>query len=312
MPNKSRLFIASSTEHVRVAYAIQENLDSDAEVTVWDQNASDLNSYVLEKLMKVLDENEFFICVCAPSDQSEIRGQRVDVARDNVLFELGLFIGRHGRERCFMVQPSGVDLHLPSDIAGIITGRYDANRSDGSLRAALGPACNQIREQVKKLTSKDVVAKAEKTKVKELAVFCYRNSGPNLELLLTRTSSGGRWTLPKGRRFKQETIGEAVLRLSHEKAGAVGKVDTTPIGTFRHLRTENNQEQILTTFLLEVERLDDPPQRFRKPTWFDTDKAVAALAEDRGYQYAQEFRGLAERAVARVAESTPRATGSRL
>ncbi len=300
MPRKGRIFIVSSKENLSVAREVQENLAEDAEVTVWDQDAFALSSYALEALMRLLDTNDFAICICIPTDRAMIKQQAVDVARDNVIFELGLFIGRHGRERCFLVQPNGTDLHLPSDFAGIMTGHYDPNRLDGNLRAALGPACNQIRKQIQKQIAEHKDFQEEKARVKNIAVICYRKSGEDIELLLTRTS-GGRWVLPKGRRAKLETITEAVVRVGRQEAGAVGRVDDTPVGTFLYLKNENNQEQTLTGFLLEFEHAESVLQSFRIPTWFPVDKALDALAEDRGEHYAEEFRTLIKKAVARVA-----------
>jgi hypothetical protein len=302
MPRKARVFIASSGESLNVAYGIQENLGDVAEVTVWDQNAFELSAYALESLLKVLRDFEFIVCVCTPTDRSTIRGERVDVSRDNVIFELGLFIGRHGRERCFVVQPIGVSMHLPSDFAGIMTARYDPHRSDNNLRAALGPACNQMREQIKAhLKAGDDTSL--NAKVRNIAVVCYKMAGPNVEVLLTRTS-GGRWIIPKGRRAKGQSVGDAIQTIARIESGAVGRVDLDPIASFRYLKNEANQEQRVTAFLLEVERVEDVAQSFRSPSWFELRSAADRLAENRGAIYAQEFRAVFDKVAARVRTAT--------
>jgi len=71
--------------------------------------------------------------------------------RDNIIFELGLFMGRLGRERTFIVRPASGPLKIPSDLAGISTAAFDWPRSDGNYRAALGPACDQIRDVIRDL-----------------------------------------------------------------------------------------------------------------------------------------------------------------
>jgi predicted nucleotide-binding protein len=52
---------------------------------------------------KPVVENDFGILVFSPDDVSTIRGTTAVVPRGNVIFEAALFIGKHGRDRCFIV-----------------------------------------------------------------------------------------------------------------------------------------------------------------------------------------------------------------
>jgi CRP/FNR family cyclic AMP-dependent transcriptional regulator len=54
-------------------------------------------------------------------------GEVKPVARDNVLFELGMFIGKLGRKKAFVVHPGKRGVSLPSDLARITTAPYDPN-----------------------------------------------------------------------------------------------------------------------------------------------------------------------------------------
>jgi len=48
------LFIGSSKESLTVAYALQQNLEDCAEVTVWTQGMLELTSTALQSLLKAL------------------------------------------------------------------------------------------------------------------------------------------------------------------------------------------------------------------------------------------------------------------
>src|SRR5450759_5252398 len=111
---KPSLFIGSSVEGVRIAYAAQQNLRVGAEVTVWDQGVFQLSKTSLESLLAILDATDFGMFVFSPDDIVTIRGEESRAVRDNVLFELGLFVGRLGRERSFILIPeNATDLRFP-------------------------------------------------------------------------------------------------------------------------------------------------------------------------------------------------------
>lgn len=149
---KPRMFIASSVDHLDLAYAAQEGLEHDVEPTVWNQGVFTLSRSTMSTLRDVVDESDFGLFVFAPSDVTAIKDAEKQTVRDNVIFELGLFIGRLGPDRCFIITPRGIDdLHLPTDLLGVTTASFEADRQDGNLVAALGPACNRIRSSVKKL-----------------------------------------------------------------------------------------------------------------------------------------------------------------
>lgn len=70
--------------------------------------------------------------------------------RDNIIFELGLFMGRLGRVRAILMEPREEKVKLPSDLAGIttITYRYE---SGADAAALLATACNKLREHINAL-----------------------------------------------------------------------------------------------------------------------------------------------------------------
>lgn len=146
------LFIASSTEGLPVAFDLQEALEHDCHATVWKQGVARPSRTVLEDLLARLREPQFALFVFTPDDTLLLRGATHRVARDNVVFEMGLFIGALGLPRCMHLVPRGVpDLQLPSDLLGLTALDYPADRPDGNRLAALGPACNKIRRRLREM-----------------------------------------------------------------------------------------------------------------------------------------------------------------
>jgi hypothetical protein len=155
MTVKSRIFVGCSTENLKIAAAIQENFEHDAEVTIWNQSVFALSKTSLESLLEILPNVDAAIFVFSPDDVTRIRGQQMRTVRDNVILELGLFIGRLGRERTFLVVPrEAEDFHLPTDLLGMTAATYDSKRSDKNWTAALGTACTQIRNALNKAPTK--------------------------------------------------------------------------------------------------------------------------------------------------------------
>ena len=70
------------------------------------------------------------------------RADEAPTARDNVLFELGLFMGKLGRERTFVVTEKSV--RLPTDLAGIATVNFE--RGEGvNIMSNMGPVVTQLQ-----------------------------------------------------------------------------------------------------------------------------------------------------------------------
>ena len=139
------LFIGSSVEGLDVAYALQECLEYDAEPTVWPQGVFNPTGGTLSALLDVARRTDFAVFVFTPDDIRTMRKSVGQTPRDNVVFELGLFIGAIGPSRCFFLMPADVSMQLPTDLIGLTPLTYVSSRSDGNLIAALGPTANRIR-----------------------------------------------------------------------------------------------------------------------------------------------------------------------
>ncbi|OWV79843.1 hypothetical protein ATY78_08845 [Rhizobium sp. R635] len=159
---KPNVFIGSSVEQKKIAELVQSLLDYDVNPIVWTQDTFEPTQYPLESLEERLKRADFAILVCAPEveDRTIIRGTEFNAVRDNIVFELGLAIGRLGRDRTFLIAPRDIDLHLPSDLSGIQPETYNASMLATDPEAALGPACGKIKRAMSK---KGVLSRPEAT-----------------------------------------------------------------------------------------------------------------------------------------------------
>ncbi|MBX3246034.1 MAG: nucleotide-binding protein [Myxococcales bacterium] len=146
--NKPRVFVGSSVEGLEIARELQSELAHDAHVEIWNEGGVfGLGVSTLESLEIAVQEYDFAIFVFTPDDHLHARGESRPVARDNVVFELGLFIGKLSRRKAFVVHPASGGVTLPSDLLGITAATYPADATN--LRSALGPACQQIRRAMR-------------------------------------------------------------------------------------------------------------------------------------------------------------------
>ena len=73
------------------------------------------------------------IFIFSPDDKVDMRGTVTPRARDNVVFEIGLFVSRLTLKRVFLVRPAGAVIALPSDWAGITAASYDLEKASANL-----------------------------------------------------------------------------------------------------------------------------------------------------------------------------------
>jgi predicted nucleotide-binding protein len=141
-----KLFVRSSAEGLSIAKAIQLNLDHEyheCEVTLWSQGVFGLGRGTLEELVREAATVDFAVLVLTPDDLVTKREKGGQQPRDNVLFELGRFMGKLGRDRTFIVHERTRSLDLPSDLAGITLATF-ARRADKNMEAALDPVCTRL------------------------------------------------------------------------------------------------------------------------------------------------------------------------
>lgn len=148
--SKPKIFVGSSREAKLIAQALQYELRDVADVELWSQGLFRVGAVVIDELVKAVNGFDFGVFVFAPDDVVKMRGKEYSAVRDNVLFELGLFLGKLGSQRSFFVVPDGDDqLHLPGDLGGIIPAKYDSEKTNPQL--AVADATFQISKAIRVL-----------------------------------------------------------------------------------------------------------------------------------------------------------------
>lgn len=148
-PNpKPIVFLGSSREALPVASLLRDGLSGpEIEVRLWTDGVFGASRFPMEDLERQLEEADFAILVAAADDRVTSRKKDLDAPRDNVVFELGLFMGALTRPRTFMAVPRGIDLKIPTDILGLTPVLYEA--SAGALDVA--SACAELQACIRKM-----------------------------------------------------------------------------------------------------------------------------------------------------------------
>ncbi len=145
------LFIGSSKESLPIAQTIQSNLDRDnLIVRLWTDGVFGASQFPIIELEKQIREADFAALVLGPDDEVLSRNERSDAPRDNVVFELGLFMGALSHERTFMIIPREYNIKIPTDLLGLTPLDYRSGDSN-DLPSLLGPVCAELRRIINRV-----------------------------------------------------------------------------------------------------------------------------------------------------------------
>ncbi len=154
------LFIGSSREGLKYAKKLKELLDPELQVygiecILWnDPSVFTVGVTTIESLCQKANALKkyggYAVMVMTPDDEVHVRNEVRYVPRDNVIFELGLFLGYLGRERTYCVAPSNVNIKMMSDWLGVTNATYKYAARQGSERLAviLKSATNRIVQTI--------------------------------------------------------------------------------------------------------------------------------------------------------------------
>jgi len=145
--NEPVVFIGSSTEGTSIANEIYNHLVRKPVVPQpWTEGVFQASRTSIENLVNAAQQADFAALVLTADDMTISRGKAKPSPRDNVIFELGLFMGTLGRERVFILKPKGIDVRIPSDLLGITWLEY---RRTGPTKERLRNACRDIFQVVR-------------------------------------------------------------------------------------------------------------------------------------------------------------------
>jgi len=146
---KKRIFIGSSSEELKLAEAAKKILEPEFEVTIWNDTVWEtsvfkINNNFLQDLLKASLQFDFGILLGTTDDKVTVRNKEVLQSRDNILFELGLFMGRLGISKCAFVVEK--ELNILSDIKGISLSRF-SKKDSSSFAIAISSIADSFRNQ---------------------------------------------------------------------------------------------------------------------------------------------------------------------
>jgi len=151
MPEQLRVFVASSTEQLDAAKSVCRALRRNKSLSVhlWEEDVFDFSAAYIESLEQELDRADFLVAVLTGDDVAKMRKVKRRIPRDNVTFELGLFVGRLGRPRCFFFVDGDSDTHIASDLEGVKPVKfYETLKSADVKRRTLTEQARKVAEQM--------------------------------------------------------------------------------------------------------------------------------------------------------------------
>jgi CRP/FNR family transcriptional regulator, cyclic AMP receptor protein len=145
------IFVGSSNEALTEATWLSDSLNRRPVVSrLWTQGVFQLSKTTIEDLMCMAIKCDYAALLLTPDDMTASRGKKEASPRDNVVFELGLFMGALGRERTFIIASREVDLKLPTDLLGM-THMHFKKGSNKTVGKRLSPVARFLWNRIQQL-----------------------------------------------------------------------------------------------------------------------------------------------------------------
>ena len=205
MSFKTKIFIGSSKEGLPVAEAMEKKLKSIADIDLWP-NIFQLNKSNFDNLTSQIAFYDYAILIATADDITESRDHLKFSARDNVVFEFGLFTGGLGATRTFIILED--DTKIPSDLNGITVSFVPTfTNSDFDKRLS-----RTVKELKKTIANKEKTFDLGFLPSTALAYGYFTNFvEPTVERLLIDKKEKKKFTLEDGKKFIIKSLKVTIL-----------------------------------------------------------------------------------------------------
>ncbi|MGI3170588.1 NUDIX hydrolase [Pseudooceanicola sp. C21-150M6] len=118
----------------------------------------------------------------------------------------------------------------------------------------------------------------------QYAALCYRIVNGKVQILLITSRGTQRWIVPKGWPMPGKEPHEAALQEAKEEAGVIGRVTSTPLGTYGYRKVLEDGLEIpcvgvLFPVRVRLMRAEYPEAGQRRRKWFSRKKAAKKVDE---------------------------------
>ncbi len=153
---KPSVFIGSSHESLAVVDAIAKGLREVAQVFPWNKpKLFGAGEFILSSLLQQAQKFDFAIMVFGPDDVLLKGKQKIVAPRDNVVFELGLFMSQIEERRALALVPRipNGGIKILSDLGGLKTLDYEPpeTKEERELNWVLRQPLQEIRQRIREL-----------------------------------------------------------------------------------------------------------------------------------------------------------------
>lgn len=281
------IFVSHVSGDAELAGALKDCIEEDftsLEVFVSSDSRSIDAGEWLKQIKSGLAESKVVIVLCSPES----------VRRPWIAFEAGAAWLNKGT-RLGLLCHSGMHQELlPNPFNSLQAVRIDTKGlgwiyqqiKDKFPKVKRMPSDDRVNSAVRKLdvaVQSIIVRRQLRDQVSSVMALCFRDTDQGREYLLVRTSSGGKWTFPKGSIKTGSDMSDYIELLRQElreEAGASGELFESHFGPFPYLKESGEARQVLA-FPVRAALVSAPQEAARSPSWFALDEAQRRLVEGR-------------------------------